>query len=226
MKTAIYRRVSTDEQAESGAGLEAQEDACRARAVRDGLAIIGMFTDEVSGSIGLEGRPALLDAIATLGKGDVLMVAKRDRIGRLDPLRLGMIEAAVARRGARIVSVAGEGTESDDPSNILMRRMVDAFAEYERLVIGARTKAAMRAKARRNERVGAVPFGFDLLDDGTTLTINATEQAVIARIKILRSEGFTLREIAAELTHQGVTTKEGKAKWSHQSIVKILARAA
>jgi DNA invertase Pin-like site-specific DNA recombinase len=60
----------------------------------------------------------------------VLLVAKRDRIGRLDPLPMAMIESAVRRKRARIVSAAGEGTENDDPSSILMRRMIDAFAEY------------------------------------------------------------------------------------------------
>ena len=58
-----------------------------------------------------------------------------------DPLSMAMIEAAVKRHGARIVSAAGEGTEDDDPSSILMRRMIDAFAEYEKLIIGARTKS-------------------------------------------------------------------------------------
>ena len=110
---------------------------------------------------GLERSSGLADDIATLGKGDVLLVAKRDRIGRLDPMAMAMIEAAVRRRGARIVSAAGEGTESDDPSSILMRRMIDAFAEYERLIIGARTKAGLGAKRRRGEKVtgGAIPYG-------------------------------------------------------------------
>ena len=76
----------------------------------------------------------MLEAVQTISEGDVLLVSKRDRIGRLDPLDMAMIEAAVRQRGARIVSAAGEGTEDDGPSSILMRRMVDAFSEYERLI--------------------------------------------------------------------------------------------
>jgi DNA invertase Pin-like site-specific DNA recombinase len=68
-------------------------------------------------------------AINELDNGDILLVAKRDRLGR-DPLVLAMIESTVARAGAKIVSAAGEGTESDEPSAILMRRMIDAFSEY------------------------------------------------------------------------------------------------
>ena len=155
MRAAIYTRVSTVEQAQSGAGLAAQEDAARALAGRMGAEVAGVFADEgVSGSVGLEKRPALLEAIAALRKGDVLLVAKRDRIGRLDPMAMAMIQRAVERKGARIVSAAGEGTSSDDPSEVLMRRMIDAFSEYERLVIGARTSAAMQPPSCRSGSSG------------------------------------------------------------------------
>jgi DNA invertase Pin-like site-specific DNA recombinase len=150
-----YLRVSTGEQAESGAGLKAQEDACQRWATRGGAGLAGEYRDEgVSGTAPLEARQGLLAALGKLKAGDVLLVAKRDRLAR-DPIVLAMIEAAVARRKARIVSAAGEGTEGDGPSDVLMRRIVDAFAEYERLVIRARTKAALVAKKARRERTGS-----------------------------------------------------------------------
>jgi DNA invertase Pin-like site-specific DNA recombinase len=90
-----------------------------------------------------------------LKPGDSLLVAKRDRLGR-DPIVVAMIESAVVRKGARIVSAAGEGTEGDEPSHVLMRHLIDAFAEYERLIIVARTKAALQAKKARGERVGYI----------------------------------------------------------------------
>lgn len=58
------------------------------------------------------------------------------------------IEKEVKKRGARIISAAGEGTESDDPGQILMRRMVDAFAEYERAIIKRRT--SVKADQEKN----------------------------------------------------------------------------
>ena len=47
-----------------------------------------------------------------LGKGDVLIVAKRDRLGR-DVLNVAMFERLAERKGARIVSAAGEGTDTN-----------------------------------------------------------------------------------------------------------------
>jgi site-specific DNA recombinase len=223
MRAAIYTRVSTEEQAESGAGLAAQADASMACAGRLGADVLGVFSDEgVSGSVGLEKRPALLEAISALRKGDVLIVAKRDRIGRLDPMAMAMIQRAVERRGARIVSAAGEGTSSDDPSEVLMRRMIDAFSEYERLVIGARTSSAMQAKKRRGERVGSVPFGKRLGPDGR-LEDDPAEQEVIGLGGELKTEGLSVRAIAAELNRRQIPSRGNR--W-HATTIQRLLKAA
>lgn len=219
MATLAYLRVSTDQQTQSGAGLDAQQDAC----LRVAGSLAGTYRDEgVSGKTGLDKRPALLEAIAELGKGDMLIVAKRDRLGR-DPLVVAMIEAAVSRKGARIVSAAGEGTDSDSPTDVLMRRMVDAFAEYERLVIGARTRAALQAKKVRGERTGSIPYGYRC-DDGVNLVRDDLEQAAIVVIKGMNDKGLSLRNIAMRLEKLGYMPR-GKA-WHPQSISNILKEAA
>ncbi|MFZ1536738.1 MAG: recombinase family protein [Chromatiaceae bacterium] len=205
MKTVAYLRVSTVSQAESGAGLAAQEDACR----RAAPSLASVYRDEgVSGSTGLDKRPALLAAIGELGKGDALIVGKRDRLGR-DPLVVAMIESAVKRKGAKIISAAGEGTDSDEPSAILMRRMVDAFAEYERLIIGARTRAALKAKQARGERTGSIPFGYLLAEDGSTLIPHAQEQVIISEARVMREAGLSLRQIASQLAALGFKARNG-----------------
>jgi DNA invertase Pin-like site-specific DNA recombinase len=224
MRAVAYLRVSTDEQSASGAGLHAQLDACRAHASRLGWDLAGPFADEaVSGAAPLDRRPAMIDALAELGPGDVLLVAKRDRLGR-DPIAVAMIEAAVARKGGRVVSAAGEGTDGDDPTSILMRRMVDAFAEYERLVIKARTRAALQAKRRRGERTGGIPFGHDLAEDGIALVENPRELEALVVIRRLKAEGLSLRGIAAELDRLGIPPKQGGPAWKHTAVKKLLQR--
>jgi len=227
IRVVIYLRVSSEEQAQNMHGLHAQEDAARAYAARMGWEVIGVFTDAaVSGSLGLEDRPAMLDAIAALKRGGVFLVSKRDRIGRLDPMAMAMIEAAVRRCGARIASAAGEGTENDDPSSVLMRRMVDAFAEYERLIIGARTKAALQAKTRRGEKTGGqAPYGYELGADGKTLVSCQSEQEVINVVRELRGQGETLQGIAAALNSRGIQ-RRGGGQWANQFVATILKRAA
>lgn len=219
MAAYAYLRVSTDQQSLSGAGLDAQEDACR----RVAGELAGTYRDEgVSGKTGLDQRPALLDLIAALDKGDTLIVAKRDRLGR-DPLVVAMIESAVKRKGARIISAAGEGTDSDSPTDILMRRMVDAFAEYERLVIGARTKAALAAMKHRGERVGSIPYGYRVAVDSKTLVADAEEQETLRQVHQLQAEGLSLRAIAARLEAAGRRSRGNG--WHPQTIKNILAAA-
>lgn len=208
-KAIGYSRVSTADQANSGLGLEAQRERIEAAAERSGLQLVEVFTDAgVSGSASLEERPGLFSALEQLGRGDILLVAKRDRIAR-DPILAAMIERTAQRKGARVVSAAGEGTDNDDPASILMRRMVDAFAEYERLLIAARTKAALAAKKRRGERVGAVPYGFQL-DSSGDLIPDDDEQAVLSRVGELRADGVSLRNVVKRLRSEGVTSRSGR----------------
>jgi DNA invertase Pin-like site-specific DNA recombinase len=216
-----YLRVSTNEQASSGLGLEAQLAAIERTTGR---------TDKVYQDDGYSGsdpkRPGLLDALEALQKDDTLLVAKRDRLAR-DAYLSAWIEKEAKRRGARIASAAGEGTDADDPASILMRRMVDAFAEYERLLIGARTTAALAAKRQRGEKTGGgVPFGYRLAQDGKTLLEDADEQRVIALVCELRGRGWALREIGAELERRGVLTKSGRRAWNPKTIMSLLKRAA
>jgi len=218
MATYCYLRVSTQSQADSQAGLSAQLDACKAAAD-----IANTFTDEgVSGATSLDKRPGLLAAIDALKKGDVLLVAKRDRLGR-DPIVVAMIERSIERKGASIKSAAGEGTDGDNPADVLMRRMIDAFAEYERLILKARTKAALKAKKERAQRTGSVPYGYSVNPENEKELIeNEDEQQAIEIIKELRDRGVTLRKIATHLQLAGYKSRSKTCNWHHQTIRNIL----
>jgi DNA invertase Pin-like site-specific DNA recombinase len=217
MASAVgYLRVSTDGQAASGLGLDAQRSAITSAAARLGLVVGSWHTDEgVSGGAALDVRPGLLAALDALKRGDVLVVAKRDRLGR-DVLNVAMLERLVERKGARIVSAAGEGSDDDGPTSRLMRQIIDAFAEYERALIGTRTKAALKAKRARGYRAGTVPFGY-VADAAGKLSTHDGEQRVLSLVRELRGAGFTLQAIADELNVQGFTTRKGTA-WRHQYV--------
>jgi DNA invertase Pin-like site-specific DNA recombinase len=131
-----------------------------------------------------------------------------------------MIERLIVRKGARVLSAAGEGTEHDDAASMLQRRILDAFAEYERLIIGQRTKAALKAKRQRGERAGTVPFGYMLAGDGQTLLPCLAEQRIIAIVRQLREAGHTLRAIADALNADGYRTRRGSA-WRHVYVANI-----
>jgi DNA invertase Pin-like site-specific DNA recombinase len=230
-----YLRVSTDEQAESRAGLEGQLHTIQSHCRKNGLPLKATFSDEgISGAARLDKRPGLLDAINAVGRGDVLLIAKRDRLAR-DVVACAVVEKMVAKRGGRVVSVAGEGTDDDDATSILLRRIIDAFSEHERLVIAARTRVALKAKRRRGERAGRMPFGYKLAHADASPSrsragnpvalVPVPEQlAVVERIRRERAAGLSMRTIAERLTADGIPTATGSARWSHTTIQRIVRR--
>lgn len=232
MNAIAYLRVSTDEQAQSGLGLDAQRAAIEEAARRQGLTVTAWHADAgLSGSLPPEERPGLTAALAALGKGETLIVAKRDRLAR-DVLVMLLLERDMGRRRCRIVSAAGEGTETEGPAGFLQRTMLDGIAQYERLVIAARTKSALGAKRSAGEKTGGhVPYGHRVaghrIRGGRSVPVlepDAAEQAVIARICDLWRKGHTVRWIARELDALGIATRTGAA-WSHQLVAKIVQRA-
>jgi DNA invertase Pin-like site-specific DNA recombinase len=207
---------------DSGLGLDAQTACIVASAAKLGLAVAETFTDRgVSGGLALEQRPALLAAINALNRGDALIVAKRDRLGR-DVLNVAMIERLAERKGARIVSAAGEGTDTNEPTSRLMRQIVDCFAEYERAIIRARTRAALAVKKSRGERVGGIPYGFQLASDRRTLEPQPQEQRALAIVRTLRAAGLTYRAVAEELNRQGFRSRSG-GPWVRQAVHSLTA---
>jgi site-specific DNA recombinase len=226
MRTALgYVRVSTDEQAERGLGLEAQRQRIRAYCEMKGLHLETIFEDP-----GLSGGKPLGSRSAG---GRLLAEARRTHpvvvVARLDRLFRSVADAAQTiadfdRYGIELVAIA-ESFDMTNPYGRAMAQMASVFAELERAMIRERTKAAMKVKRGRKERIsGHAPFGWDF-GLGGTLVENHAEQRIVAWMRGLHAEGKSLREIAALLNDQGVQPKRAK-RWSHSSVLRILARQA
>jgi DNA invertase Pin-like site-specific DNA recombinase len=209
MRVIGYTRVSTDGQAESGAGLEAQETAIKAECDRRGWDLVRIATDTGSGKT-MAGRVQLAEALEDLdaGNADALVAAKLDRVARsvLDFAEL-MARASKWNWSMVVLDVA---VDTSTPSGELMATVVSAFAQYERRLIGQRTRDALAAKKAAGVKLGR-PRTLD--------------PAVRARIVAERQAGRSLRAIAADLTSEGVPTARGNAIW-HASAVRHIAEAA
>lgn len=218
MKYVIYLRVSTGQQAISGLGLEAQRELCLKK-VPKGADVLEFADEGLSGTLDFEKRPALLSAVNCLQKGDIMLIAKRDRIGR-DPGVNALIEKAVLRRKATILSASGDFDNNNDPTSILMKRMVDVFAEYECKIIGARTKAALQIKKKNNQRVGHIPYGFQLAEDKIHLLPNEKENENLSLMRQLRGQDYSLRRIAHKLNELKKFNRNGI--WNHSAVKRVM----
>jgi DNA invertase Pin-like site-specific DNA recombinase len=221
-KAVLYVRVSTEDQ---NLGPEAQKAAAVRWAEQKGSTIVAVHVDHgVSGAAPLHKCEGLLAALASLkehGAG-VLLVAKRDRLSR-DMMKTAMVEAQVLKTGAKVISAAGEG-EGDDPAAALMRRMIDAFAEYERALIVARTCAALAVKKSKGQRTGSVPYGFRVLEDGKTLAQDEAEVTAIRYVRSLQDQGLSLRKIGARLDSEGFSFRTVN-KWHFAASVQRIINA-
>ena len=216
-----YLRVSTEDQ---HLGPEAQRDALEKWSKANGITLVAVYEEAVSGGADLADRDQLMAAIDTMNdhEAGVLLVAKRDRLAR-DSMLAAMIERLVERAGGKVVSADGVGNGTG-PEAQLMRGIIDLFAQYERALIRTRTTAAMAVKKDRGERVGGIPFGFAVGNDGKTLVHHPKEQEVISVITGLRATGLTLKGIVEKLNDDGVAARG--TKWYVTSVVNVLNRVA
>lgn len=198
----IYRRISRDKN-ETGLGLDAQYDTCSTFAGSRGWDPVAVFTDrDISGAVPLRDRPAGAQA-AELARalGAVLLVARMDRIGRDAVDRMQVLRAA-ADEGWRLEAPDVSGIDPETPEGRLIHGMLANVAEYEREVGRARTRAALRAKLRRGERVGRPPD---------------VHPAAVARARWLAECGLKPTAIARQLTREEFIPPRGEV-WHRQTV--------
>jgi len=124
-----------------------------------------------------------------------------------------------------VAALVGEaGGSEDEVIAALLHDAVHILAEFERDQICERTKSAMNYKRSKGERVGSVPYGFDLAADGVNLLENPKEQAALKIIDELHADGMSLRKIASELNGRKIITKGWKKAWSHTTVQRIVKR--
>lgn len=221
-RAIIYARFSPRRNAGECESIETQLDLCRDYCKRKGYAEAAVFEDRAL-SGGEEDRPGLWNALEALKRGDILIAYKLDRLAR-DVYLAELIQREADKRGATVEAVEG-GVNGDTPEQRMIRQVLQAFAEYERKVIAARTRAAMLRHQASGRRMSAqTPYGWTVDPQNPARMIQEPgEQTVIGRIVRLHQDGLGLRQIARELDETGIPARTGA--WYHTTIKGILDRA-
>jgi len=134
-----YARVSTEDQ-----NLDLQRRALNAAGCDR------LFEDQISGAS--TKRPGLDDVLAKCGDGDVLVVWKLDRLGRSLPHLIEVIQE-LGTKGCGFQSLS-ENIDTTTAGGRLVFHLMGALAEFERALIGERTKAGLAAARMRGVRIG------------------------------------------------------------------------
>lgn len=218
-----YVRVSTAFQADEGISLEAQEARIRAWCLGQGH---DLGPDDIHVDAGLSGgradnRPALRRALdAVCERRGVLVVYSLSRLARSVRDTLQIAER-LDKAGADLASLS-ESIDTTSAAGRMLFRMLAVLAEFEKDLVAERTRGALQHKRAKGERVGGIPYGKRLAEDGRTLEVDAEERVVLEEMRAMRAGGLGLRAIARALNDRGIRAKGGGA-WTHPAVTKILA---
>lgn len=202
--------MSTAEQADSGLGLEGQRHAIRSECERRGWELLAIEEDAGwSGKVA--NRPGLQRALAACkaGQADGLVVAKLDRLSRSMQHAAALL-AEAEHEGWALVAL-DLGVDLSTPSGEVMAHVLAAIAQFERRLIGQRTKDALAVLRAQGVRLGRPQ-------------VNSHE--VVARIASEREAGRTLQAIADSLNRDGVPTAHGGSAWWPSTVAKVLGSGA
>jgi DNA invertase Pin-like site-specific DNA recombinase len=235
MDAIIYTRFSPRSNAEQCTSCEQQEAHCRDYAAKNGLEVVGVFTDkERSGAD--ENRPGLWACVDALKAGMVLLAMKPDRLAR-DVYLSELIKREVAKRKARII-YSGSDCNGDTPDQVMIRQILQVFAEYERKLIGIRTSLAMKRHMAEGRRMSKqLPYGYMEDPDAPVephrkdpeggthrhrVVPCPEEEETIEEIARLWRGGLGYRAIGRALTSGGRDFRGGA--WHHKTIKTLLER--
>lgn len=200
-----YSRVSTEEQAESRNGLEAQRSSIDAEAERRGWAVEHYADEGASGKYINGDLREVLELLAS-GQGDGLIVAKLDRLARSVVHAANIIQDAQDQGWSLVV--LDINLDLSTAAGRMMARTVVNFAEYERELISERTKAGLAAKKRRGEPIGRPRLA---------------KPGVVRRIVLDRNSGLSFAKIATALETEGILSPAGRPNWQASTVRRIYA---
>lgn len=222
MQFIAYYRVSTNEQGDSGLGIEAQQAKVRELLASRGGELIQEFTEIESGR--KPNRPVLADALAAARKAKaVLVVAKLDRLAR-DAELVNRLSKEVAGNGFPGLLFADlPDVDATNAAGRMILGVMAQVAQFEAERIGERTKEALAAAKKRGVQLGG-------RREAAVAAAHARKGAAVERAESLRAvitpmvkDNQSQRQIADALNTMGHKTERG-AQWSHKTVGRVIER--
>ena len=201
-----YCRVSTDQQADSGAGMDAQVAAITQAAEARGWQLAGVEADNGTSGTTTD-RPGLQRILERVQPGEAVVVAKLDRLSRSVQDAAGLLDRA-NREGWSLVAL-DVGIDSSTAAGRLVANVLAAVAQWESDVVSERTSAALQARKAAGMVLGSP---------------NRIPDETVRRIKRWRSRGWSLGKIANRLNELEVPTAQGGARWYPSTVRAVLQR--
>ncbi|MCL2224106.1 MAG: recombinase family protein [Defluviitaleaceae bacterium] len=224
INTAVYVRVSTDEQAREGFSIRAQEEKLRAYATLKDWNIYSVYADEGISGKDIDGRPAIKQLIADVTSGKVknVLVYKIDRLTRSTKNLIELVEIFNVNRCA--FNSLQESIDTSSATGRMFLKIVGIFAEFERENLAERVRLGIERKAKEGYALNScvATFGYNRESGNRIQEVNEAEAVTVRRIfDLYLQESKNFSQISIMLNAENIPTKRGK-KWSINAVREVL----
>lgn len=219
MSVYAYYRVSTQTQSEQN-GIEMQIAEVEKYCIENEISLSGVFKDEgVSGT--RADREGLNDLLASLEKGDKVIVQNTSRLWRNDSVKV-MVHHEMKKCAADIISVEQRtySIYSKDPNDFLFNGMMELLDQYERMTISMKLAKGRKARAKTgNKPCGTAPYGYKW--NGNQIEIDFNNNLIVKEIFDKYTELKSLSKLKAYCDEKSYKTSTGK-NFSKQALKNII----
>ncbi|MCK1721537.1 MULTISPECIES: recombinase family protein [unclassified Bradyrhizobium] len=219
-RAVLYARYSSDMQ--KATSIDGQLLLCRKIAERNNLDVIGEFVDAAKSGLTEEARDGyqrLLNGVRN-HDFDVVVVEHFDRLSR-DPATIQRLKQVFEFNGVDLMDQKGIYATATDIS------IASLYNTIYKPQLADKVRRGHDNAVANGKIPGAYAYGYRLKPGapGERL-IDKNEAKIVLRIFKEYASGRSTREIAADLTHEGVHSpgatrhknKAGRSTWNHQCI--------
>ena len=217
IRCAIYTRKSTEEGLDRDFNsLQAQREAAEAYIQSQrhmGWVLVPHNYDDGGFSGGNLERPGLKKLLDDVEgrRVDCILVYKVDRLSR-SLLDFARLVDRFDQRSVSFVSVTQQFNTTTSLGRLTLNILL-SFAQFEREIIGERTRDKMSAARRKGKWVGGTPvLGYDVDVGGRRLVVNQKESRRVREIFELYRRDSSLVTEVSELERRGWKTKSWTSK--------------
>lgn len=213
-KSLIYCRVSTDEQANEGYSLDAQERFCKKFAEDRGYVVAGVFRDEGRSGTNLD-RPALQDMLAKCQQGEekisAVLVQETDRLARSTKDHL-TIKALLKKADIKLISVA-QPMLDDSPEGNMIDTILASVNQFQSDINSRKTKKGMQERFNSGWWPGYAKLGYlnEEVNERRIIVNDPVRWRLIKEaLKMYLRGSYSAIEISDVLYEKGLTSRTGK----------------
>ena len=224
METAIYGRVSTEEQALEGYSIRGQVEKLKSYVSAKSWSIYDVYLDEGISGKNMTERPAINRMMEDIKAGYVknVLVFKLDRLTRSVADLVYLIDL-FKKYGCAFNSLS-ESIDTSTASGRMFIKIIGIFAEFERENIGERVRLGKERKAKEGYTVagGKISYGYERNNGEKVQRIKENEAAVVRRIfDMYVNQNISLNGIAKTLNMEGIPSQQGHI-WNTGVIINLV----